>query len=60
MILSKMYRLALVKYQLRKNKVEIWVNWYLTDVTNTYLIFNRYNRYFINICKYLLNFKDIG
>ena len=36
MLLSKMYRLVSVKHQLKIIKVEIWVNWYLTDITNTY------------------------
>ena len=36
MLVSKMYRLVLVKYQLKMTKVEIWVNRYLTD-TNRYL-----------------------
>ena len=31
-----MYRLVLVKYLLKSTKLEIWVNWYLTD-TNQYL-----------------------
>ena len=38
MLFSKMYRLVLVKYRLKIFKVEIWLNWYLTDLTDT----NRY------------------
>ena len=38
MLVSKMYRLVLVKYWLKIIKVEIWVNRYLTDITDT----NRY------------------
>ena len=34
MLVSKMYWLVSV-YQIRITKVEIWVNWYLTDVTDT-------------------------
>ena len=34
MLVSKMYRLVSVKYQLKIMKVEIWVNQYLTDTTN--------------------------
>ena len=41
MLISKMYRLVLVKYQFKITKVEIWVNQYLTNVTNT-------NRYLTN------------
>ena len=37
-LVSKMYRLVLVKYQLKITKVEIRVNQYLTYITNT----NRY------------------
>ena len=36
MLLSKMYQLVSVKHQLKIIKVEIWVNWYLTDITNPY------------------------
>ena len=35
MLVSKMYRLVLVKYRLKITKVEIWVNRYLTDITDT-------------------------
>ena len=35
MLVSKVYKLVLVKYRLKMIKVEIWVNWYLTDITNT-------------------------
>ena len=38
MLVSKMYRLELVKYRLKITKVEIRVNRYLTDITDT----NRY------------------
>ena len=38
MLVSKMYRLVSVKYRLKITKVEIWVNRYLTDITDT----NRY------------------
>ena len=38
MVVSKMYRLVSVKYRLKITKVEIWVNRYLTNITNT----NRY------------------
>ena len=38
MLVSKMYRLVWVKYRLKITKVEIWVNRYLTDITDT----NRY------------------
>ena len=38
MLVSKMYRLVSVKYRLKMTKVEIWVNRYLTDITDT----NRY------------------
>ena len=38
MLVSKMYRLVSVKYRLKMTKVEIWVNRYLTNITNT----NRY------------------
>ena len=34
MFVSKMYQLVLVKYWLKITKVEIWVNQYLTDITN--------------------------
>ena len=34
-LVSKMYQLVLVKYWLKITKVEIWVNRYLTDITNT-------------------------
>ena len=37
-LVSKMYRLVLVKYQLKITKAEIRVNQYLTYITNT----NRY------------------
>ena len=49
MLVSKMYRLVSVKYQLKITKVEIWVNQYSTNKTNTYPIFNRYNRFFIKL-----------
>ena len=45
MLLSKMYQLVSVKHQLKIIKVEIWVNWYLTDITDTY--------------RYLTNITDI-
>ena len=35
MLVSKMYWLVSVKYRLKIIKVEIWVNWYLTDITDT-------------------------
>ena len=35
MLVSKMYRLVSVKYRLEIIKVEIWVNRYLTDITDT-------------------------
>ena len=38
MLVSKMYQLVSVKYRLKIIKVEIWVNQYLTDITDT----NRY------------------
>ena len=38
MLVSKMYQLVLVKYPLNITKVEIWVNQYLTDITDI----NRY------------------
>ena len=38
MLVSKLYQLVSVKYQLKITKVEIWVNRYLTDITDT----NRY------------------
>ena len=37
MLVSKMYRLVLVKYQLKIAKVEIWLNQYLTDIMDTNL-----------------------
>ena len=38
MLVSKLYRLVSVKYRLKTTKAEIWVNRYLTDITDT----NRY------------------
>ena len=38
MLVSKLYRLVSVKYRLKITKVEICVNRYLTDITDT----NRY------------------
>ena len=38
MLVSKLYRLVSAKYRLKIAKVEIWVNRYLTDITDT----NRY------------------
>ena len=35
MLVSKMYWLVSVKYRLKIIKVEIWVNRYLTDITDT-------------------------
>ena len=35
MLVSKMYRLVSVKYRLKIIKVEILVNRYLTDITDT-------------------------
>ena len=35
MLVSKMYRLVSVKCRLKITKLEIWVNWYLTDITDT-------------------------
>ena len=35
MLVSKMYPLVSVKYQLEIMKVDIWVNRYLTDITDT-------------------------
>ena len=35
MLVSKMYWLVSVKYRLKITKVEIWVNRYLTDITDT-------------------------
>ena len=42
MLVSKMYWLVLVKYQLKITEVEIQVNWYLTNITDT-------NQYLTNI-----------
>ena len=38
MLVSKMYQLVSVKYWLKIAKVEIWVNRYLNNITDT----NRY------------------
>ena len=46
MLVSKMYRLVSVKYRLKIIKVEIWVNRYLTDITDT-------NRYLTDITNIL-------
>ena len=42
MLVSKIYQLVSVKYRLKITTVEIWVNRYLTDITDT-------NRYLTNI-----------
>ena len=59
-----MYWLILVKYWLEIIKVEIWVNQYLTDITDTnqYLTdkTDAWENWFSVLVKYLLNFKDIG
>ena len=34
MLVSKVYRLVLIKYRLKITKVEIWVNQYLIDITD--------------------------
>ena len=41
MLISKMYRLVSVKYRLKIINVEMWVNRYLTDITDP----NRYLTY---------------
>ena len=38
MLVSKIYRIVSVKYRLKTIKVEIWVKWYLTDISDA----NRY------------------
>ena len=35
MLVSRIYQLVLVDYQLKITKVQILVNWYLTDITDT-------------------------
>ena len=35
MLVSRIYQLVLVDYQLKITKVKILVNWYLTDITDT-------------------------
>ena len=35
MLVFKMYRLVLIKYWLKIIKVEMWVNQYLTNITDT-------------------------
>ena len=71
MLVSKMYWLVSFKYLLKITNVEIWVNQYLTDVTNTnwYLtdtlpispiLYKTDFQYQLKISQYALNFKDIG
>ena len=61
-IVSKMYQLELVsvKHQLKITKVEVWVNQYLTNITDTlqkqlsvlvkyHLILVKFKRYWLNI-----------
>ena len=48
MLVSKMYRLVSVKYRLKITKIEIWVNQYLTNITDT-------NRYLTDITDTLYN-----
>ena len=35
MLVSRIYQLVLAESQLKMTKVEIWVNWNLTDITDT-------------------------
>ena len=61
-IISKMHQLELVsvKHQLKITKVEVWVNQYLTNITDTlqkqlsvlvkyHLILVKFKRYWLNI-----------
>ena len=61
-IVSKMHQLELVsvKHQLKITKVEVWVNQYLTNITDTlqkqlsvlvkyHLILVKFKRYWLNI-----------
>ena len=34
MLVSRIYQLVLAESQLKMTKVEIWVNWNLTDITD--------------------------
>ena len=47
MLVSRIYQLVLAESQLKMTKVEIWVNWNLTDITDTQPIFDQYNWYIL-------------